>query len=1114
MKQSKTIHHYGIILNATANRCGMLRLVVLLSLLLAGMPAQAGVAYQFSPTGQLPTGCNINSSSTTSYTCGAVTLAVGDTITVGSSTPVTVTFTGTFITAAGNMINTAGITSDLNLVMGGVVTLAANSIVNANVTGTAAINLGADSSIGGNITASTTTGVVSLGVNTTVGGFIHTDAGAVSVAGSSVVGGDIATDAGVVSLLTNISVGGGIKTIAGGINVGGSSTIGGDITTEAGVVTILTDVVVSGGIKTTAGGVTVGGNSTIDGDIITEAGVVVIETNVTVGGIETIAGGITVGAESSICGSVISTGAGIVTIATNVQIGGDITTVPGAITVNNGSTVVGNVISTGAGVVTSTNNLIGGNIFTVAGAITLTNSRVGGNVLSSGAGVVTTTSSFINDNTLFVSAPPSCSVTPLFDHIQIQHDGKGLTCAAEIVTLKACADSTCSTLYNDAIDVALSINGIVTQTINVVGGTSVANVAYTTEGTVTLSLSGGQTYQCESEGSTSCDLTFTDAGFRFLYGAAETTSISNQISGNDFTDIIKLQAVENVDGVCTGLFTGNIDVELSQGNSPTSGIIGLSFKVDGPSGTPIGKHPVFTPITLDFDADSKATIPTPLYLDAGKILLYAQYNVGGVKLDGVSTAFWVSPAKLLVTATAGGSGIIGNSSSSAIKHKAGQVFDFSVTAYNALGTLAGNITANYVPNDIQLLLTRTGPTAGGVDGTFNYGNGTILSSLTPSYQSVTLSAFDSGVYSTKIASYSEVGLLTLDLQDLGYGFSGNTITSDSLNIGRFTPDYFEQTVVEEGYFFAVCSQNTPFAYTGQVIDSDPASLPVKGAIYYLVNPVVELTAKNVQEVTTLNYTEPGYNKLIAAANFIKIPTTDATIRGKNTNLLPLTANLFAGTLSHDGLFQSDPDYDGPRLGAGVLHYELADDDNFFYPRNENSEVFAQDNDIDFLIDHVNFVDSDGIGITSPEDIIGTGSINIRFGRALIDNSSGPEIAELPQNFSTQYLNASGIYVINEQDSCTSYDTSNIILTTGTLDKNLMSVNAVIGQLEEGETQSIILTAPGAGNQGTIIVEYDIYPWLKFDWNGVDNPLFDVNPSATATFGIPRGDDRIIFRREN
>jgi len=1115
MKQGKTIHRYDIISNAT--RCGLLRLVALLSILLTGMSAQAATEYEFSLAGQLPAGCSLdkpsitsNQPSTTSYTCGALTLAHGDTITVGLL-PVTVTFTGAFTTAAGNMINTSGITSDLNFVIGGVVTLGADSIVNANVTGTAAITLGARSSIGGNITASTTTGVVTLGATSTVGGFIHTDLGAVNVAVSSVVGGDITTEAGVVTLSPSVSVGGGIETIAGGVTVGGSSIIGGDITTEAGVVTLLTNVSVGGGIETIAGGITVGdGSSIVGGGITTEAGVVTLLTNVSVGGdIETIAGGITVGDRSSICGSVITTGAGVVTITTNVQIGGDIRSVPGAITVGSQSTVAGNIIVTGAGVVTSTNNLIGGNISTIAGAITLTDSRVGGSVAASGAGVVTITNSVTNDTTLVVPVSASCSVAPAFNHFQIEHDGQGLTCASENFTVKVCADTTCSTLYADAIDVKLSINGRLDQTVTVVGGSTVANFSYTNTGTARLSID--QKYECKNGDSTSCELIFTDAGFRFLYGAAETTSIGNQTSGNNFADIIKLQAVENVNGVCTGLFTGNVDVELSQQNIAPSVTTGLNFKVNGTSGTNIDKYPTYTPfITLNFGAESKATIPMPVYLDAGQIRLYAKYNVGGVSLVGDSNDFWVSPAKLVVTATAAGSGIIGNSSSSAIKHKAGQPFDFTVTAYNALGTSAANITANYIPNDIQLLLTRTGPTAGGVNGTFNYGNGTISSNLTPNYQSVTLSAFDSGVSSTNTASYAEVGLLTLELQDLDYGFSGNIITTDSLNIGRFTPDYFEQTVVEQGALFAVCNQNTTFAYTGQVMVSDAA----KGAISYLAKPVIELTAKNVQGVTVQNYTESGYNKFIAAANFIIPPTTDSAILGKDTNFLPLTANLFAGTLSHDGLVASAPSF-GDTLSAGILHYELANGDNFFYPRNENSEVIAQDNDINFLIDQVNFVDSDGIGITNPVDITSTTGINLRFGRALIENSFGPETANFSQKLSTEYLNASGRYVVNEQDSCTPYNASNVILHSGTLDKNLVSVNAVTGQLEKGETQAIILTAPGAGNQGTINIEYDIYSWLKYDWNwnGVDTKSFDENPTATATFGLFRGNDRITYQGE-
>ncbi|MBA6328934.1 hypothetical protein H4J46_13490 [Colwellia sp. MB02u-6] len=1147
MQKSKTIHRYDIISNATVTCCGLLRFVALLSILLTGVPAQAATEYEFPlagqlPAGKLPAGCSRDDlPSTTSYTCGALTLADGDTITVGLlTTPVTVTFTGAFTTVAGNLINAQGTTSDLNIVTNGVLTLGADTILNANVTGTAAINLGARSSIGGNITASTTTGVVTLGATSTVGGFIHTDLGAVNVADSSVVGGDITTEAGVVTLSPSVSVGGGIDTIAGGVTVGGSSIISGDITTEAGVVTLSPGVSVGGGIETIAGGVTVGGSSIIGGDITTEAGVVTLLTNVSVGGgietiaggitvgdgssivggsitteagvvtlltnvsvggdIETIAGGITVGDRSSICGSVITTGAGVVTITTNVQIGGDIRSVPGAITVGSQSTVAGNIIVTGAGVVTSTNNLIGGNISTIAGAITLTDSRVGGSVAASGAGVVTITNSVTNDTTLVVPVSASCSVAaPAFNHFQIEHDGQGLTCASENFTVKVCADTTCSTLYADAIDVKLSINGILDQTVTVVGGSTVANFSYINKGTATLSID--QTYECKNGDSTSCELIFTDAGFRFLYGAAETTSIGNQTSGNNFADIIKLQAVENVNGVCTGLFRGNIDIELSQQNIAPSVTTGLNFKVNGTSGTSIDKYPTYTPIiTLDFGAKSKATIPMPVYLDAGKIRLYAKYNVGSVSLVGESNDFWVSPEKLVVTATASGSAIIGNSSSSAIKHKAGQLFDFTVTAYNALGTSPANITANYIPNDIQLLLARTGPTAGGVNGTFNYGNGIISSSLTPNYQSVTLSSFNLGVSSTHSASYAEVGLLTLDLQDFDYGFSGNIITTDSLNIGRFTPDYFEQTVVEQGALFAVCNQNTTFAYTGQVMVSDSA----KGAISYLANPVVELTAKNVQGVTVQNYTEPGYNKFTPAANFIIRPTTDTTILGKDTNFLPLTANLFAGTFSF-----------GLPLEAGILHYELNGGDNFFYPRNENSEVIAQDNDIDFLIDQDNFVDGDGIGITNPEDITSTTSVNLRFGRALIENSFGPETANFPQKLSTEYLNASGRYVVNEQDSCTLYNASNIILNSGTLDKNLASVNTATGQLEKGETRAITLTAPGAGHQGTINIEYDIYSWLKYDWNwnGVDTKSFDANPTATATFGLFRGNDRITYQGE-
>jgi MSHA biogenesis protein MshQ len=370
MIQRQTISRDGISSNANAIRGALLRLVALFSLLLFALHAQAATDYVFSSTGPLPYNCSLTS--TASYSCGVVTLADGDTITVGSFTPVTVTFSGAFTTGTGNLINITGAADDLNIVTNGVLTMGAYTSLNANVTGTAAINMSLGSTIGGNLTASTTTGVLTLAKNSTVGGFIRTDSGAVTVGSSSTVIDGIATQAGVVTLTTDINVGGDISTDSGAVTVGSSSAIGGSITTQAGVVTLTTDIDVGGDIST-------------------------------------VAGAITIGSGSSTCGSVFSTGAGIVTI-TNVQIGGDITTVAGAITASIGSTVGGDVNSTGAGVVTLTGVLVGGKVETSAGAITLTDSRVGGTVVATGVGGVTLTNSIANDTSFIVPTASACSV--------------------------------------------------------------------------------------------------------------------------------------------------------------------------------------------------------------------------------------------------------------------------------------------------------------------------------------------------------------------------------------------------------------------------------------------------------------------------------------------------------------------------------------------------------------------------------------------------------------------------------------------------------------------------------------------------------------------------------
>lgn len=56
---------------------------------------------------------------------------------------------------------------------------------------------------------------------------------------------------------------------------------------------------------------------------------------------------------------------------------------------------------------------------------------------------------------------------------------------------------------------------------------------------------------------------------------------------------------------------------------------------------------------------------------------------------------------------------------------------------------------------------------------------------------------------------------------------------------------------------------------------------------------------------------------------------------------------------------------------------------------------------------------------------------------------------------------------------------------------------------------IRLTAPGPGGEGSVVVTPQVPDWLTYDWKGDG---FE-NPSGLATFGIYKGNEKIIFRRE-
>jgi hypothetical protein len=1015
MKRHQSISRDIIFSNPTATRSMLLRLITLFWLLLVGLPAQAATDYVFSSTGPLlPVGCSINLASTNSYTCGVLTLAVGDTIEVGS-TPITITFTGAFTTAESNLINISGAISDLNIITNGVLTLGANTILNANVTGTTAINIGIGSTIGGNLTASSTTGVVTLAVNAAVGGFIHTDAGAVTVGNSSTVGGDVRTVAGVVILLTDINVGGDISTGAGAITIG-------------------------------------------DG--------------------------------SSTCGSVISTGAGIVTITTNIQVGGDVRTVAGAIKIGAGSTVGGDVNPTGAGVVTLTNVLVGGKVETGAGAIALTDTRVYGTVAATGGGKVTLTNSTPEDTTLIVPTASACSITSVFHHIQIKHDGEGLTCAAEEVTFNACADATCSTLYNDAIDVQLSINSIPDQTVTIYGGSTVVNFSFQNAGTATLSVDN--TYECKNGNLVSCDMAFAEAGFLLNLDNHQSCTTPN----------LTIKAVKLSDSGldCAPAYTGNQSVNfIFNYTSPISGT-----EVPSLAGTVMKAATVTQSRTIEFDGTGTADLSFN-YQDAGQVRIDVSDGAAAGLTAGSVTAV-VSPAKLIVASPDTNADCAsGDATCSAFK-AAGAKFNLNITASCNNDT----VTKNFEMNNIPLTVTTVAP---------NVGNPVSLG-----VTSINVLKADNGIHKEINQTVSEVGVFTITATPPVNGYFGETIPAAvSTNIGRFIPDHFELSTVFDGSIISVCditspSSETAFAYTGQVGSIDGT----KGVLQYknFLQPELLITAKtsicpNDICTTAQNYTVDFIKLSPADVKYI-IPTKDADPNktGALGDPIKLLANMTDGTL--------------PEEANGAITYAFNLDDNFVYLHEQNAEIAPFLSRIELGINAV--IDSDGVvAIDSDNDtdnnrlwVLKPEGKDIRFGRASLKNSFGPETSPIRQFLSVEYFNGTN-FVLANMDTCTPYHSNNISfsLLKNEVGLDLIDIPSISGtfvesdDLPNGATRQIFLPALAAGNRGMVEIFYTIYPWLQYDWNwnGVEVKVFDENPSAIATFGLYRGNDRIIYIRE-
>jgi MSHA biogenesis protein MshQ len=306
---------------------------------------------------------------------------------------------------------------------------------------------------------------------------------------------------------------------------------------------------------------------------------------------------------------------------------------------------------------------------------------------------------------------------------------------------------------------------------------------------------------------------------------------------------------------------------------------------------------------------------------------------------------------------------------------------------------------------------------------------------------------------------------------------------DNSGFGRFIPARFN------------LSANTPrllpacngFTYLGQPFD-------------YLTSPQLTLTAQNTGGATTLNY-DGSYWK-----HSSNLSGHSYTSNAASSATLTITT---AGSVAWNGIADSDG------VGRANLSGEF-----LAYTKPAASEP-PFEADVNLTFSAVDLTDSDGVcydpdinGICNPFTISNITGSEQRYGQMQLQNAYGPETLPLTIPVFTEYFDGTG-FVLNVSDICTTYDSLNATLANpqGNLALNETAITGN-GTLISGVGNNLSLAAPGVGNDGSADVTLDLSQATGANMQWLQPGGINPNPNARATFGIFRGNDRLIYMRES
>jgi len=556
----------------------------------------------------------------------------------------------------------------------------------------------------------------------------------------------------------------------------------------------------------------------------------------------------------------------------------------------------------------------------------------------------------------------SCSGA--FDHIRIEHDGVASVCAPETVTIKACLNSSCTTLYPGTVTVNLSPSGWVGgDTLTFTGGVTSHQLSYGTAGNVALGTNSvsptpANSTRCFNGSAETCTMNFASASCTFdavETSTAPATKIYTKLAGVPFNlDVLALTSAKTVNAS----YTGKVSVDLVDGSSsacPTGAGLNTATSITYAKSDAGRKSVAFTYVNAAPNVRVRAKVGSTPPACSSDSFAIRPSSFSSVASDANANSS-VNAEKATPTVKAGASFTL-TANTGVVGYNGKPVADPSLIEWENVpiggrkspgtGTLDGT-----TPGDLSFATAASATTGNGASGTFTYDEaGYFRFTAYGVYDSTFVSASGDKANGDCIAdSFSNTAN---ELSNGKYGCNiGNQAATDYF--GRFIPDHFNTAVTQ------ACADGG-FTYSGQ-----PFPLTV--------------TALNLAGGTTQNYSGV-YSKAISLIARDAADTSD---------------NPGPGAWPSSSL-------DAGKFTSGVGSFKPT----YTFSSKETAPTSVV----------VRVSDGEVSSLRSPSSLSVEGSAVLRGGRARLSNAYGSELLDLPVVFRAEYWNGSG-WVLNKLDSCT------------------------------------------------------------------------------------------------